>query len=96
MDVGVAVAAFLPHVGEHGFGVAVCAPDGLVHPSQREAGLVVIEFRDVANGLPSTQRVAVLAGNIEWTVGAARVCVRAPLRAAGGHHQPKYEVNQKR
>ena len=72
MEVGVAVGALVAHIGEHGFGVAFHAGHVLVQAAQRITGLAVIELGHAADGLPAGKRVAVLARNVERTVGTAR------------------------
>lgn len=62
MDVSMAIRAPLADVGENRFGVALCASHAFVHAAKREPGLAVVEFRTVANRLPTAQRVTVLAG----------------------------------
>ena len=86
MDVGVTIRALIAHVGKYRFDMALRAGDPLMHTAQREAGLVVVELWHVADRLPSTQRVAVLAGNIQVAVRAAAVGVRlglSPSRSGG-------------
>ncbi len=63
VNVSVAVGAFLANISEYRFGVALSAGHALVHSTQRKAGLIVVEFRDGADGLPPAHGVAVLAGN---------------------------------
>jgi hypothetical protein len=53
--------------------MALRAADALVHPAQGISRGVVIKFGNGPEGLPSAQRVAVLAGNTKTTVWAARV-----------------------
>ena len=73
MNVSVAVGAILADVGKDGLGVALRAAHFLVHAPERVLGLVVVEFRDRANGPPAGGRVAVLAGDSERTVRTAGV-----------------------
>ena len=70
VNVGMAVLATLPHVGEHRLHVALDTGHRLVHAPQRVAGLIVIEFGNGANRLPRVGGMAVLAGNIQVAMGA--------------------------
>ena len=72
VDIRVAIGALRAHVGKHKAGVAQAAFHFLVQAAEREAGLVVVEFRDVANRLPACEGVAVLALLTQITVRAAR------------------------
>ena len=63
VDVGMTILAALSDTFEYGPHVALSTRDGRVHPPQGIVRLVVIEFRDCADRLPSIGRVAVLAGN---------------------------------
>lgn len=89
VDVGMAIRTFLAHVGEHRPSVALDASDALVHTSQGEASLIVIELRDITNGLPSGQGVAVLAGNTQRAVWA-------PCPAIGGALPPSRRQHEQR
>ena len=70
VDVGMAVGATVTHVGEHRLDVTLGAGNALVHATQGIAGLAVIKLRKVANWRPSAIGVAVLAGDIQISVGA--------------------------
>ena len=72
MDIGVAVGAFCARVREHQIGVALAAADPFVHAAQGELGLIVVKLRNVADRLPGRESVAVLAGEIQVAVRAAR------------------------
>jgi len=72
MDIGVAVGAFRARVREHQIAVALPAADSFVHAAQGELGLIVVKLRNVADGLPGRESVAVLAGEIQIAVRAAR------------------------
>ena len=72
MDVSMAVGALVADVGENGIDVALLAGHVLVHATQRIFGLVMIEFRDAANGLPAAEGMAVLARNIQRAMRTAR------------------------
>lgn len=73
VNVGVAVSASLSHIGENPFEMALGASHTLVHAAERIPRLAVIKLRNVPDRLPSTQRVAILAGDIQGAVRAARV-----------------------
>jgi hypothetical protein len=72
VNVSVAVCAFCAHVGEYQLGVALRARHALVHTAQRIAGLVVIELRHIADWFPSAESMAILAGDIQRPMRAAR------------------------
>lgn len=76
VDVGMTIRALQPDVAEDRFSVTFHAGDILVHAAQRIACLIVIEFRDASNRLPTAKRMAVLAGNIQSAMGASGVGVR--------------------
>lgn len=64
VDVGMAVSAPLSNVGEDRLDVALRASHVLMHAAQRITRLTVIKLRNVADRLPSTKGVAILAGDI--------------------------------
>ena len=71
----VTVLASLPNVGKHWLDVALHTGHRLVHAAQWVSRLIVVEFRNGADGPPSIRRMAVLAGHVQipvWTVGASR------------------------
>ena len=72
MDVCVAIRAIVTDIREHKVRVALCTSNTFMHATQWIARFVVIKFRNVANGLPAGERVAVLALNIQRPVWAAR------------------------
>ena len=72
MDVRVTVLAPLPYICENWLHVALDASDRLVHAAQRVSRLIVIEFRDGADGPPALRGVTVLAGNVQISVRAVR------------------------
>jgi len=72
MNVRVAVTAFRADVGEDQAAVALLAGDPLVETAQRVARLVMVKLDDVAERFPGGESVAVLAGDIQTPVGAAR------------------------
>ena len=82
MDICVAVGTVLADVRKHRFYVALCASNFLVHSAQRISGLVVIEFRDGADGLPAGVGVTVFAGDRQRSVRTA--CV-LPLSSRCGN-----------
>ena len=53
VDVGMAIRTFLSHIGKNEFYMALGALHIFVHAAQRVAGLVVVKFRDAADGLPA-------------------------------------------
>ena len=72
VNIGVAIRAFRAGVAEHQVGVALAAGDSFVHAAQGKLRLVMIKFGNVANRLPGGEGVAVLAGEIQVAVRAAR------------------------
>ena len=95
VNVGVAVRASLTYVGEDRLDVALGASHTLVHAAERVSRLAVIKLRDVADWFPSTQSVAILAGDIQRAMRAPCVGSALRLRASGNsgceqqhrHHQ---------
>jgi hypothetical protein len=91
MNVSVTVSTSLANVGKHRLDVALRTRYRLMHPPEGIPRLAMIEFRYVANWFPSTQRVAILAGNIQWAVWAAGVGIdlglRIPLDPQGKQEQ---------
>jgi hypothetical protein len=78
MYVGVAVLAACTHVAENRLHMALCARYILMQAAQRIMGLIVIEFRDGANRLPTVRGVTVLAGDVQFAMrtmatGGARI-----------------------
>jgi len=71
VNVGVAIRAFHAGVAEHQVGMALPARHSFVQAAQGKLRLVVIKFRNVANRLPGSEGVAVLAGQIQISVRAA-------------------------
>jgi len=80
MNIGMAVLASLPDVGEHRFHVTLRAGYRLVHAPKRVRRLIVIEFRNRADRPPGAGGVAVLAGNIQIPVRTMGACSRLRLR----------------
>jgi len=77
VDVGVAVLAILPHVGEDRLHMALRALHFFVHASQGIFCFVVIELGNRLDGPPGCRGVAVLARDRKRTVRTAR---RSALR----------------
>ena len=71
VNVRMAVRAFLAHIGENQFHVALDALHFFMHATQGISRRVVAEFRNAADGLPTQSGVAVFACNVEGTVGIA-------------------------
>jgi len=80
VNIRVAIGAVLAHVGEHRPRVASRAGYFFVHPAQRVARRVMVEFGNGANGNPAGARVAILARNGEGTV---RTSARLSLSDCG-------------
>lgn len=80
MNVGVTVSAPCASVGKNRFRMALCARHVLVHTKERVGRLAVIKFRNGAYRFPSENGVAILAGNVQVSVGAARGDGAASLR----------------
>ncbi len=72
VDVSVAIRACGAHICEHQLRVALNALNFLVHPPERIASLIVVKFRDGANGLPAGGGVAIFARNVDRPVRIAR------------------------
>lgn len=72
VNVRVAILAALADTGEHRLHMALRAGDGLVHPAERILRLVVIEFRNSADGCPRAWRVTVLTWNGQISVRTMR------------------------
>lgn len=58
MDVGVAVGAFVPHVGKDHLDVTLGAGDRCVHAAQGVCSLAVVKVGDGPNGLPAQAGMA--------------------------------------
>jgi hypothetical protein len=71
VDIRVASRARGPDVAENLTDVALRAGDTLMHPTERKAGPVVIEFRNAADRLPTRKCVAVIARYGQRAVRAA-------------------------
>jgi len=93
VNVGVAVGAFAAHIGKNRLDMALRARDSLVHAAQRVTRLAVVELGNIADRFPSAEGVAVLAGNVQIAVRAARVGIDLQLRPpgeAGGKEQERH------
>ena len=88
VQVGVTVGAVVAHIGEHGLDVALRAGDFLVQAAEREAGGVVIEFGDSADGAPTRVRVAIFTSDGE---GAVRTSGDLPLRGSSRSQKRNYD-----
>ena len=99
VDIGMAIRAFRPHIGEDQLDVAFDALNLFVHAPEWIGGLIVIELRDSADRLPTREGVAVFAGNRNIAVRIFRACLRRrsalPLceRSTRTNQQEKYEPN---
>lgn len=83
MDVSVTIGARMANVGEQQLGVALRACHARVHAAQRVPSTVVIELRQVADGFPRRERVAVLAGLCQRAVRASRLRAWSRLLLGG-------------
>ena len=72
MDIGMTIGATRTNVGKYHLCVAVRTGHPFMEAAQGKPGLVMVEFRDGADRLPTVHRVAVLAGLVQATVGTAR------------------------
>jgi len=81
VNVGVAILAVLPDVGENRLDVALRALHLFVHAAKGILGLAVVEFRDSADGLPAGGGVAVFTRNCK---GPVRTTGDLPLRQGCG------------
>ncbi|MGB2627768.1 MAG: hypothetical protein WAK20_13345 [Candidatus Acidiferrum sp.] len=72
MNVRVAVRAVLANVCENRLTVALNAFHFLVQATQRVSGFVVIEFGNDTDWTPARGSVAILARDVDGTVGIAR------------------------
>ncbi len=91
MNIRVAVGAFLADLGEYRFGMALGASHLLVHSAKWESGLIVVEFGDCPDRLPTVHGVTVLAGNAEWAMRASGACGGRPL---AGRRQREHKPNK--
>ena len=68
VNIRVAILALVAYIIKYELDVACRAGHAHVHAAQRILGLIVIEFRNCANGLPTLGRMAVGAGDTEAAV----------------------------
>jgi hypothetical protein len=81
VNVSVAIGAFLTNVGENKFRMTLRTRNTGVHSPQRILCLIVIEFRDLPNGCPRSECVAILTSHRQGrAVRAARGLTRRRLR----------------
>jgi len=73
MNIGMAVRAFRPDVREHQLRMALNTLDFLVHTAQGIASLIVVKFRNGADGLPTGGGVAIFARNVDRPVGVPQI-----------------------
>lgn len=71
VQIGVAILAILPNVGEDRVDVAILASHSRVQAPQRVTSLVVIKLRSGANRFPGRRRMATLTSNLHRTVWTA-------------------------
>lgn len=64
VDVGMAVGALGPGIAKNQTGMALGTCHVRVHTAQGILCLVMVEFRNIADRLPRSKRVTVLAGHI--------------------------------
>lgn len=72
VNIRVAVSATESNICKHRTHVALLAHDFCVHAAQRILRLAVIELGDIANRLPSCERMAVLARDVQRTMRTMR------------------------
>jgi hypothetical protein len=78
VNVGVTILASFSDVSENWLGVALRAWHFFMHSSEWVLGLVMIEFRNCADGPPSCGRVAILTGYGERAMNLPILNVIAP------------------
>jgi len=94
VDVVVTILTILANVGEHGLDMALGAAHLLVHGSKRVLGFIVVKFRNRADRLPSSGRVAILTGYGEGTVRTSSGLPLSGERSTCGRPRQKYEPTQ--
>lgn len=72
VNIGMAVRALRAHVGEDQARVTQAALHGFMHAAQRIACLVMVEFRKIADRLPTGEGVTILASLVQRAVRTAR------------------------
>jgi hypothetical protein len=83
MDICVAISAVRSRVRKYGLGVALGARHPFMKAAQRIPGLVVIELRNGANGLPTGGGMAILARDVQVSVRTAGNSVTSGLAKSG-------------
>lgn len=73
VNIGMAVGALRADGFEIQVGMALRACDSDVLPAKGIPGLIVVKFRDAANGFPTGSRVAIFARDRDGAVRVARV-----------------------
>lgn len=97
MNIGVAIGAFHSHVLEVQICVALRASHLRVHAAKRVARLIVIEFWNAADRLPTRTCVAVLAWDRDRTVRISRrVAVPLCPRSFLPHRQEQKRIEDER
>ncbi len=88
VDIGVAIGAPASDITEHQLGMALRTGDVLVHAPQRIPGLIVVKFRDAADGPPSAEGVTVLTRDVQGAVRTVRSGARLlRMRALPAHER---------
>lgn len=95
VNIGMAVRAFVSDIRKNQLGVTGRTGNPFVHAPQRELGPIVIEFRRAADRLPAVNRMAVLTGQIQRPVRAARV-LRSLRRRASSRRREQEQPHQQR
>ena len=72
MNVGVAVGALVTYISENRARVTLGTGNTLMHTSQWKVRAGVIELGNVADRLPTGKSVAILARDVQWSMGTAR------------------------
>ena len=97
MNICMAIRALRSNIRENWFRMALRAGHVRMHAAQRILCLIVIEFGDRADRLPSSLRVTVLTGHSQGTVRTPRAIARcASPSGRSGHHgrQPQKQDTQ--
>lgn len=83
VDIRVALSALRSHIRKYRLDMALRAHDALVHSAKGKLGLVVIEFGNAPDRLPSQRGVAIRAWQIQRAMRAPRL--RIDLRLSLRH-----------
>lgn len=89
VDVRMAVGALSANIRKHRLAVALGARDVFVQATQRIRRLVVIEFRDSADRLPSQRSMAVLTRKVQISVRTPRLRRHIGARACPNCRQQR-------